>query len=60
MNKDQFQGTLKHAAGKVQETTGKAIGSTEQQLKGLNRQARGQVQKAIGDGKDVLKKAIPK
>jgi uncharacterized protein YjbJ (UPF0337 family) len=55
MNKDQIKGTLKDAAGKVQETTGKVIGSDEQQLKGLKKQALGQVQKAAGDIKEVVK-----
>jgi hypothetical protein len=40
LNKDQVKGTLKDAAGKVQETTGKVIGSTEQQLKGIKEASR--------------------
>ena len=36
MNKDQIKGTIKDAAGKVQEQTGKLTGSTGQQLKGLH------------------------
>jgi uncharacterized protein YjbJ (UPF0337 family) len=55
MNKDQVKGTLKDAAGKVQETTGKVIGSTEQQLKGIHKQVEGKTQKAVGDVKEVLK-----
>ena len=55
MNKDQVKGTLKDAAGKVQETTGKVIGSNEQQLKGIKKQVDGQVQKAVGDIKEVVK-----
>lgn len=57
MNKDQVKGTLKGAAGKVQETTGKVIGSNEQQLKGIKKQADGQAQKAVGDVKEVIKDA---
>ena len=55
MNKDQAKGTIKDAAGKVQEKVGEAIGSTEQQDKGLIKQAEGKVQKAYGDVKEVLK-----
>ncbi len=33
MNKDQVKGTIKDAAGKVQEATGKVIGSDEQRLR---------------------------
>ena len=57
MNKDQVKGTLKDAAGKVQETTGKVIGSEEQQLKGIKKQVDGQTQKAVGDIKEVIKDA---
>jgi uncharacterized protein YjbJ (UPF0337 family) len=39
----------------VQEISGKAIGSTEQQVKGIHKQAEGQTQKAVGDAKEVLK-----
>lgn len=57
MNKDQVKGTLKDAAGKVQETTGKVIGSKEQRIKGIQKQVAGQAQKAVGDLKDVVKDA---
>lgn len=60
MNKDQIKGTLKDAAGKVQEQAGKLTGSTEQQLKGLNKQVQGQAQKAVGDVKEVFKDATHK
>ena len=55
MNKDQVKGTLKDAAGKVQETTGKVIGSNEQQLKGIKKQVDGQLQKTAGNIKKVVK-----
>jgi uncharacterized protein YjbJ (UPF0337 family) len=57
MNKDQVKGALKDAAGKVQETTGKLIGSPEQELKGIKKQVVGQAQKAVGDIKEVVKDA---
>jgi uncharacterized protein YjbJ (UPF0337 family) len=57
MNKDQVKGTLKDAAGKVQEATGKAIGSKEQRIKGIQKQVAGQAQKAVGDLKDIVKDA---
>ena len=60
MNKDQLQGVLKDAAGKVQETTGKVIGSNEQQLKGISKQVEGKTQKAVGDVKEIVKDASPK
>lgn len=60
MNKDQVKGTLKDAAGKVQETTGKVIGSTEQQVKGIKKQVAGQTQKAFGDLTEAVKDASHK
>lgn len=55
MNKDQMQGTIKDAAGKVQRKMGEAVGSEKQQAKGLGKQVEGKVQKAYGDAKDTLK-----
>ena len=57
MNKDQVKGTLKDAAGYVQETTGKVIGSNEQQLKGITKQVDGHTQKVVGDIKEAVKDA---
>lgn len=52
MNKDQVKGTIKQVAGKVQQTTGKVIGSHEQELKGIKKQVEGEAQKAVGDIKE--------
>jgi uncharacterized protein YjbJ (UPF0337 family) len=57
MNKDQIKGTIKDAAGKVQEKTGQVIGSPEQELKGIQKQVSGKTQKAVGDLKEVVKDA---
>jgi uncharacterized protein YjbJ (UPF0337 family) len=54
-NKDQIEGSIKDAAGKVQQKTGQVIGSDKQQLKGISRQVEGKLQKAVGDVKEVLK-----
>ena len=40
MNKDQFKGTVKEVAGKVQETSGKLLGSADQQARSLPRSVR--------------------
>lgn len=58
MNKDQVKGTLKDAAGKVQQTAGKVIGSKEQQAKGVKKQVEGKTQKAVGDVKEVVKDGV--
>ena len=42
MNKDQVKGATKDIAGKIQEETGKLVGSKEQQAKGPGEAGRGQ------------------
>ena len=60
MNKDQVKGAVKDAVGKVQQKTGEAIGSTEQEAKGLAKQVEGKTQKAVGDVKEAVKNAANK
>ncbi len=55
MNKDQVKGVAKDVAGKVQEKTGKLVGSKDQQVKGLSKQISGKVQKGVGDVKQSVK-----
>lgn len=55
MNKDQVKGKLKDIGGKIQQEVGKAVGSSEQQAKGLSKQAEGKLQKGLGDAKEVAK-----
>jgi uncharacterized protein YjbJ (UPF0337 family) len=55
MNKDQVQGSVKDAAGKVQRKIGEAVGSEKQQAKGLGKQMEGKTQKAFGNAKESLK-----
>ncbi len=55
MNKNQVKGTTKDIAGKVQEQTGKLVGSKEQQVKGLSKQISGKIQKDVGDIEQSVK-----
>ena len=55
MNKDQVKGVAKDVAGKVQEQTGKLVGSKEQQIKGISKQISGKMQKGVGDIKQAVK-----
>ena len=55
MNKDQVKGVAKDVVGKVQEKTGKLVGSKEQQVKGLSKQISGKAQKGVGDVKQSVK-----
>jgi uncharacterized protein YjbJ (UPF0337 family) len=57
MNKDQVKGKIKEVAGEVQEHTGKAVGSAEQQAKGHAREMEGKAQKAAGDIRENLEDA---
>lgn len=57
MNTDQIKGTLKDAAGKVQQKAGELIDSHEQQAKGIAKQVEGTAQKKLGDVKEALKDA---
>lgn len=52
MNKDQVKGSIKKAAGKVQQKVGEAVGSEKQQAKGIGKQIEGSVQKGIGNAKE--------
>lgn len=58
MNKDQVKGSVKDAAGKVQEGVGRAVGSREQEAKGVSKQVAGQTQKTYGDGKEAVKDTV--
>ena len=49
MNKNQVNGSVKDAAGKVQQKMGKIVGSTTQQVKGLAKQIEGKIQEGLGD-----------
>ena len=55
MNKNQVKGVAKDVAGKVQEQTGKLVGSKEQQVKGLSKQISGKMQKGVGDIEESVK-----
>jgi uncharacterized protein YjbJ (UPF0337 family) len=57
MNSDQINGKLQDIGGKIQEGFGKAIGSEEQEAKGLANQVEGKVQEKAGDLKDVVGKS---
>jgi uncharacterized protein YjbJ (UPF0337 family) len=54
MNKDQVKGSIKDAAGKVQEKVGQSTGDRDQESKGLGKQVEGKTQKTVGDVKDAV------
>ena len=58
MNKDQVEGRLDQAKGKVKEVTGKVVGNEKLEGKGVVEQASGKVQSTYGDAKEKAKDAI--
>jgi uncharacterized protein YjbJ (UPF0337 family) len=60
INKDQVEGRIKEAAGKVQEVAGKTVGSTTQQIKGAVNKGVGAAQAKYGDVKSDVKDANAK
>lgn len=56
MNKDQFKGRAKEAAGKVKEVTGKAVGNKSLEVKGMAEKMVGKIQKSLGDARNEAKK----
>lgn len=57
MNSNQVKGSVKDAAGKLQEKAGAAMGSTKQEGKGMAKQVEGKAQKAAGDVQQGAKDA---
>ena len=55
MNKDQGEGRVDQAMGKVKEVAGKAVGNKRLQGEGKADQSKGKVQTAYGDTKEDIK-----
>jgi uncharacterized protein YjbJ (UPF0337 family) len=49
INKDQVEGRVKEAGGKIQEEFGKAVGSTSETIKGKLNKNIGAAQAKLGD-----------
>lgn len=57
MNKEQIKGTVKEAAGKVQQKAGELVDSPKTVAKGIAKQVEGKGLKAVGDVKERVEKA---
>lgn len=57
MNKDQVEGRVDQAIGKVKETAGKVVGNERLEGEGLADQSKGKVQTVYGDTKEKAKDA---
>jgi len=58
MNKDQVNGRVKEAKGKVKEVTGRILGDKTMENKGKLQNATGKAQAAFGDVKEDIKDAL--
>lgn len=54
MNRDQVEGSLEKAKGKVKETAGKLVGNESLEAEGKVDQVSGAVQKKVGDVKQAI------
>jgi uncharacterized protein YjbJ (UPF0337 family) len=55
MNKDQFEGRIEQAKGKVAELAGKVIDNDQMEAEGKADQVAGKVQANFGDAKEAAK-----
>ena len=58
MNKDQVEGRVDQAKGKIKEVAGRAVGNKELEAEGNVDQASGKVQSTYGDTKEKAKDAV--
>ena len=58
MHKDQVEGGMKDAKGKIKEAAGKATDNERLEAEGNMDQAEGKVQKTVGDAKEGLRDAL--
>ena len=60
MNKDQTNGRIEEAKGKVKEVAGKIVGNKDLEQKGKVQNIAGKTQAAFGDVKSDVKAALKK
>lgn len=58
INKDQVDGRVKEATGKIQEVAGRVTGSPTQELKGKVKKTIGTAQAEFGDAKERVKDSV--
>lgn len=58
VNKDQVAGVAKQVKGSVKQAAGKATGNRQTEVEGAADKVAGKVQKAYGDAKEKVKKAL--
>jgi uncharacterized protein YjbJ (UPF0337 family) len=58
INKDQVEGRVKEAAGKVQEVAGRTVGNRTQEAKGAINKNLGAAQAKVGDVTENVKDSL--
>ena len=58
MNKQQVNGRVEEAKGKVKEVTGKVVGNREMEVKGDVQKNLGKAQAGVGDLREDVKDAL--
>jgi uncharacterized protein YjbJ (UPF0337 family) len=58
INKDQVDGRVREATGKVQEVAGRVVGNPTQELKGKVKKNIGSAQAGLGDAKERFKSNV--
>lgn len=58
MHKDTIKGAAKDAAGAIKKTVGRATGDERLEAEGMAEQGAGKVQKAFGDAKEGVRRAL--
>lgn len=56
MNKQQAKGMANRATGEVKQQVGKLTGDTSLQARGHAREAKGKLQKDVGDTREVIRR----
>lgn len=57
MDKDRIAGSVKQAAGTIQQVVGKAVDDGKLQAEGAAEKAAGKIQNAVGGVKDAMRDA---
>ena len=60
MNKETVKGKMKEMEGRVQRKAGEWTGSKEDQLKGMGKEAEGDMQQGVGKMKDAGREVVDK
>lgn len=58
MDKDRIKGAAQKIKGSIEKTVGKMVGNRKLETDGKIDEAAGNIRKAVGEGKDVVRDAV--